>query len=65
MSKLILLVLNQGKIKAIWALSFTMCSRLNLALFGGIEKCVEGYEYVCLYIRCIYSEFTSRYNLIL
>lgn len=68
MSKLILLVLYQGMVKLVgglWLKTLTVDSRLKHTLFGGIERHVEEYEYVCLYVRYIYSELILRYKLIL
>lgn len=49
----------------VWLKPLATDSRLKPTLFGGIERCVEGYEYVCLCVRYVYSELILRYDLIL
>lgn len=60
MRKLVLLLLYEGIIKlaeGVCLRELAIDSRLNLTLFGCIERYVEVYKYVCQYMKYVYSKF--------
>lgn len=57
-------MLYRGVIKLVGGVrlkKLTTARRLKLTLSGGIKRCVEGCEYVCLYVRYVYSEIILKY----